>query len=355
MQAVLVGVKRPGKGKQNLTELRRERELLVAARARDDMTLRRVNELATEMSYTKMADVRADVMDLADRMTSALQGSWAFSPTRLGEIVYEKTDRKLVRRTRMALYWLIATSKGPWYLAFNGTLYGLDVRTDPGGSQQVWVWDEDEERKYREVEEGQGGVGVDEINVDSMERLFATDSVVMMEGLGTRIGFEEGVESWRMRQVYTTFEPYARGKELPPGTTAEVMRFLVVSAGVRDLWKRLDELDPRLADALIWCYGEGMGMTALAELLPAVNNPAMASYLVTRGLKKLYEWLPEKSDLFPLDKSVEFPLEEMLSTRRTRQRAAGEKRAEVSRSSDWGRRMVGRRWWPTAEDDAGME
>lgn len=182
-------------------------------------------------------------------------------------------------------------------------------------------------------------------------RLFATDASAMMAGLAARVrGVEESDDyadlSYvpRMREVYEAFRPYNEGKDLPPGTTAQVMRFLVVSAGVSGLWRKMDEDNRLLGDCLLGYYGEGLSTVELVDRIPGVTNPGSAGQYLERGIRWLWNHLPEASAGFPIDKHTEFPLDELQATRKERRRAASKKWAKEHHFNERGKEFAMRRW-----------
>jgi hypothetical protein len=183
-----------------------------------------------------------------------------------------------------------------------------------------------------------------------MEKLFSTDKSVMIEGLNARIGTVENTNIRRMQQVYEAFKPYAEEKELPPGTTPQIMRFLVVSAGVPGLWKQMDEDNPRLAESLIGYYGEGLSTVELSKRMAGVTNPGSVGQFLERGLRWLWTHMPEKSNDFPIDKGVVFPLDKLQATRNERRKAAGTEHARKHHFHERGREFALRRYYGKQTD-----
>jgi len=184
------------------------------------------------------------------------------------------------------------------------------------------------------------------INVMERRLLFATNQWDMMRGLRARVeSVENPRDAARMQQVDEVFRPYTEGKPVPAGTTPQIMRFLVVSAGVPGLWRRMDEDNPRLADALIGYYGNGLSTVKLVENMPGVTNPGSVGQFLERGLRWLWKEMPEQSESFPLDKHVEFPLEQLQATRKERRLAVSAARAEAGEWAARGREFAMRRWY----------
>lgn len=177
-------------------------------------------------------------------------------------------------------------------------------------------------------------------------RLFDTAGEAMLDGLKARAAVVENSSAQqRILQVYDAFKPYGiEGKELPPGTTPQIMRFLVVSAGVPGLWHRMDEDNQRLGDCLLGYYGEGLSTVELAERVAGVTNPGSVGQFLERGLRWLWANLPEISEEFPIDKHVVFPLNELQATRKERRRAASTEWARKHRFHERGREFALRRW-----------
>jgi hypothetical protein len=214
----------------------------------------------------------------------------------------------------------------------------------------AWAEKHKEEVAAAQQQQGRKSIWKKSLPKEVMERIYLTDQNAMMEGLNARIGNVENADALRMQQVYDAFKPYTEGKELPPGTTPQIMRFLVVSAGTPGLWQRMDEFDPRLGDVLLGYYANGVSLRKLAGTIEGAHHSTQVQRLLNEGLHWLFTELPEAPAL-PLDKHQAFDLDEMLGTRRDRQRAAGEKRAAGNHTSEWGRRTAARRWWETESAD----
>lgn len=149
---------------------------------------------------------------------------------------------------------------------------------------------------------------------------------------------------YRTKQVYAAFLPYAEGKELPAGTTPQIMRFLVVTAAIPGLWGRMDGTDPWLGDALIRYYGDGLSMAKVGSTFRTPTQATQVQRLLNKGLQWLFRELPERSSAFPLDKHEAFDLDGMLSTRNDRRRAASKEWARAHGFDKRGKEFALRRW-----------
>jgi hypothetical protein len=196
----------------------------------------------------------------------------------------------------------------------------------------------------------------------SMEALVSRNPATMMSWLGLRIASVEQrenlAEAARMRQVYDAFLPYlpyVMGEEgappLPPGTTPQIMRLLVVSAGIPGVWATMDKGTRRYGDVLIGYYGKGLSTTELGRRMELTAGSA-AKY-VQRGLRRLRRLMIEaqRSQELPLetfDFKDEYSLAALEGTRGERQSVAGVESARRARWSERGRagEFVLRRYIP---------
>jgi hypothetical protein len=153
------------------------------------------------------------------------------------------------------------------------------------------------------------------------------------------------IELFRNRDIVPVLNAFTRffvtDAERPAGSSEEVVMFLVNSAIQPGLWKRMAEEDPRLGNVLLGYYGRGLSMAKLAGEME-IKYPAQVGRLIARGLKWLWDEMPEEE----VDELVAMgiTLEKLEGTRLERTRAQSKEWAREHRFHERGREFALRRW-----------
>lgn len=127
----------------------------------------------------------------------------------------------------------------------------------------------------------------------------------------------------RMHEVYERFFPYIE-TGFPLGTDVRLVRLFAISAGL-GIWDTMDVKDVRMGEALLAYYGSDSSTLDLIGIL-GVTNEGTAGDLLRRGINYLWEHLDETSVEFPINKYIEFPLDELQHSRQIRQSLRAQER-----------------------------
>lgn len=143
----------------------------------------------------------------------------------------------------------------------------------------------------------------------------------------------EGQPRRRMEQLWQALVGIQTDQEPAPAGVSDTVFYWLTVVGAFSLLDDLDEWDPRMAELIICYFTTNTSLDELAAMA-RVSTGSGALEIIGRGVKRLWNALPEKEDPIPhhpnsqfqLDKAVLFPLDVLRKDRSSTNRLTATRR-----------------------------